>query len=123
MRDCDRIATCKRITRCSGCPKGNHYEKIGDLTKDTFIGIASECQKLLKHIIKIEEAFGGIVLESFSQYPCNIINTLERSSGVNWMDEIFDIIYNECIVINDCKEERTLEDAWKLIEKEFVKKK
>ena len=86
-------------------------DKINNVTREMFIAIVKETQTFLVTVIKIENAFGGIVLDCLGEYPTAIIDTLEKELGVTFTDEILDMIY--------CVDEDNLvpaEDIWKIIE-------
>ena len=109
MKNCDRKDICNRIKRCSGCPN-----QLGKIDKLTFISIVNKTQQFFEQINKIEQAFGDIILDCLSEYPCTIINVLERDMGIDFDDTICDMIFNQSFLdpkTNECKKV-TAEDVW-----------
>lgn len=92
--------------------------QIGKISKETFITIVNRTQKYFETISKIENAFGSIMLDCLSEYPCNILDVLERDMEIPFDDLVYDMIYNGKCINPDNGENclSTGEHVWDYIE-------
>lgn len=64
-------------------------------------------RKYDKMISKLEDALGGIVLESYGVIMSDIVNILEDESGKMWDEEIYNLIYDDS---------KSPEEVWRIIQ-------
>lgn len=109
MRDCERKDICNRSKRCSGCPN-----QLGKIDKLTFISIVNKTHQFFEQVNKIEQAFGDIILDCLTEYPCNMIDILERDMGIDFDDTTCDMIFNQSFLDPKTNEYKkaTAEDVW-----------
>lgn len=62
--------------------------------EDKFYKLVPEIRDYYKVVSKLEDAFGGIVLESLQYLPQTILEILQTESNRVWTDEIWDKIFN-----------------------------